>query len=71
MIIELWVGEERECNHRCELHFGECKLTWLEQLAAAQVSSGCDHPHDAFLWFSLTLTCSLWHHQRRMMSDRE
>jgi len=24
LIMELWVGEERRCNHRCEQHFGHC-----------------------------------------------
>eukprot|EP01052_Picozoa_sp_SAG31_P031852 SAG31_NODE_3424_length_4291_cov_1.659113_7_plen_106_part_00 len=24
LILELWVGEERSCNHRCEQHFGRC-----------------------------------------------
>ena len=24
LIMELWVGEERRCSHRCEQHFGRC-----------------------------------------------
>ena len=24
LIMELWVGEERRCNHRCEQHYGLC-----------------------------------------------
>jgi hypothetical protein len=44
MILEFWVGEERDCNHRCERHFGECKLTWMEELAAAQVSMSMCSP---------------------------
>lgn len=26
LVMELWVGEERGCNHRCETHFGACSL---------------------------------------------
>jgi hypothetical protein len=25
LIMELWIGEERGCNHRCEQHFGPCR----------------------------------------------
>jgi hypothetical protein len=25
LILELWLGRERRCNHRCEQHFGECE----------------------------------------------
>lgn len=31
MILEVWVGEERRCNHRCEQHFGRCphvRMPW-------------------------------------------
>jgi len=26
LIMELWVGEERRCRHRCEQHFGRCAV---------------------------------------------
>ena len=27
LILELWQGEERECAHRCEQHWGACTTT--------------------------------------------
>ena len=27
LIMELWCGEERNCGHRCEQHWGNCDYT--------------------------------------------
>jgi hypothetical protein len=40
LVIELWCGEERQCAHRCESHWGACDHTLLHSTVLRLMTGG-------------------------------